>query len=159
ALYQEVRHDLKKNAKTYKSIMDIVGQGDTVLHVSGHTGQLDFLLILDSYDRHIVRYVPDPHLRSILKNSFLTQNHHNLQIVDSPDEVLSQKANVLIFDTGTVDIMRLQAKIKDEITILIVLNSLSENELQNIKEYGFRPCYENGDFRILKKADLDEGAL
>uniref|UniRef100_UPI00359336ED 1-acyl-sn-glycerol-3-phosphate acyltransferase n=1 Tax=Pricia sp. TaxID=2268138 RepID=UPI00359336ED len=95
-LYKAVKKDLKDNAETYKKILENVGDADTIVHLSQDFGQLDLLMAFDSIDRKIVTYIENKEARAILKNNYLTHNNSKMTVVDSVEETLGNKVNILI---------------------------------------------------------------
>ena len=87
-IYKRVREDLKKNASIYKSILNVLGEKESIAHLSEDDGQLDLRIALDSIDRRIHTYIEDPLARVILKNSFLTHQYSKITVVERPSNLL-----------------------------------------------------------------------
>ena len=73
-IYKTVKTNLKDQANTYKTILELVGEKDKIIHLSKDQGQLDLLLALDAIDRKIYSFLEDEKARTILKNNYLTTN-------------------------------------------------------------------------------------
>ncbi|HLV13902.1 MAG TPA: MMPL family transporter [Xanthomarina sp.] len=151
ALYQRVKSDLKANKTVYKTIMDSVGEKDTILHVSKTCGQLDFLLALDGPDRKIFTYFEDAPVGKIIKNSYLSNNHYKISVFDTLEKVLQQQANLLILDEIPFTNKQLEAVISNGVTKIILLHSNLELSSEIIKNQLFEVSYQTEDVMILTK--------
>ncbi len=151
AIYKAVKEDLNTNKSTYLTIINLIGQKDRVLHLSKDYGQLDILLACDFIDRKIYSYLDNPEARNILKNSFRTQNYSKIQILSTTNEALEHNANVLILNLDAFDLEQLEHKVKNEITILILLKSRKTNALQYALKKGFSIHDQGDNFIALKR--------
>jgi len=152
AVFNNVRQDLKINKDMYKTVLNTIGKRHHVVHLSKDFGQLDFLLALDSPDRRINRYIQDQEYRGIFKNSLITHKYQKLKVVETLEEVLSLKADVLIINLDQ-DINELPKQFIDEITILILLNSSAGSPIQSILDKGFRIDQQKETLIIFNRND------
>ncbi len=150
-IYKEVRNDLIKYAADYKDIMDAVEKNDQILHISSDSGQLDFLLTLDSSTRKISRLMEDAEARQIFENSYITKSYKNIRILKTVQEALMSQTNVLIVSMTSIDINHWKTKIQTEITILILLKDGKQLLPDSIVGLHFHTIRENDSFTILKR--------
>ena len=151
-IYKAVKEDLNTNKITYQAIINLIGQKDSVLHLSKDYGQLDLLLSSDSIDRKIYTYLDKTKARNILKNSFRTKNYSKIQVLSTTNEALEHKANVLILDSSYFK--ELEYKIQNEITILILLKSGKTKAMQHALEKGFSIHNQSDNFIALKRTKV-----
>ncbi|MGB3151408.1 MAG: lysophospholipid acyltransferase family protein, partial [Maribacter sp.] len=150
-LYKVVRKDLKTKASSYRSVLNIIGQKDTIIHISEDYGQLDLLLALDAIDRKIYSYLKEPNARVILQNSFLTHQYSKITVLDTQTSALSQPGNTLILTTKEIDVQEIAKNLKSKITTLILLKSGLEVDLQQVLSYNFSIHIQNDNFIVLIK--------
>lgn len=100
ALYKQVKHDLIRKKSDYKTIMQLIGQSETIVHLSKDCGQLDFLLSLDGPDRKLFSYIKDATTRAILKNSFISNTFYKISYLDTLDGVEFPLNNSVIIDAN-----------------------------------------------------------
>lgn len=150
-LYKQVKLDFKANKTAYKTIMDSVGEKDSILHLSKACGQLDFLLALDRPDRKIFTYFEDKPISTIIKNSYLTNNHYKISVLDTPEEILKHKANVIILDDIDVTNKQLETTILNGISKIILLSSNIESTSEIIKSHTFKIVHQTDQLAILTK--------
>ncbi len=146
AIYKAVKTDLKDNAKTYKKILENLGETDTIIHLSQDFGQLDLLLALDSVDRRIVTYIENHEARTILKNNYLTHNYSKLIVVNSVKEALENSAKVLIIDLEGFEVNSIDREAFDFIAIVLLKRG---RQTQILK--GFVTSLENDNFILFKR--------
>ncbi len=146
AIYKAVKTDLKDNAKTYKKILEIVGETDTIIHLSQDFGQLDLLLSLDSIDRRIVTYIENHEARAILRNNYLTHNYSRITVVDSDEEALENQAKVLIIDLEGFEKRSIDREAFDFIDIVLL-----KRGRQTPIPKGFVTSLENDNFILLRR--------
>lgn len=137
ALYKRVKQDLKANRKTYKALLQYLGEKETIIHISADMGQLDLLMALDSVDRKIHCFLEDQEARVILKNNYLTHQYSKIKVFDAISEVMAQKANILLIDTDSFDLDDILEEKLDEITILILLKSAKKLGETAVEKFGF----------------------
>ena len=146
AFYRTIKQDLNTHTKTYKKIIEHVGDTETIVHLSQDYGQFDLILALDATDRTIISYLESQEARAVLRNNYLTQNYSKITVVDSVEEALSNSTKVLIvnlkdFDTAIIDMQNL-----DDITIIL----LKESRYAAIPT-GFVTSHENDNFIVVKR--------
>ncbi|MEP3208047.1 MAG: MMPL family transporter [Maribacter sp.] len=152
-IYKTVKTNLKDKANTYKTILELVGEKDKIIHLSKDQGQLDLLLALDSIDRKIYSYLEDENARAILKNNYLTHQYSKITVVDSVMKAFEQRANVLIANLNFFDSDQFENYLKDEISILILLKSNITKAWEIAIPKGFVIDTQNVDYSILKRHD------
>ena len=145
ALYKAVKKDVKKNAETYKMILEAIGETDRLIHISNDFGQLDLLMALDSIDRKIHTYLEDEEARAVLKNNYLTHKYSKIRVADSAEEALANSANVLILNLDGFDIPSMTKKKLSEIGILILLKEGGHAEIPD----GFTASFQNNSLLVL----------
>jgi hypothetical protein len=143
-LYKQVKQDLKTNKTAYKSIIDIVQEKDSILHFSKSCGQLDFLLALDKPDRKIFTYFEDKTISDIIKNSYLSNNHYKISVLDTVEDTIEQRANVLILDTIELTKKQLETAILNGVSKIILLHS-------DLKPYS--ELLENQSFKVFQQTE------
>lgn len=151
SLYNTVKNDLRQHATVYKELLDYIPKKAPITHLSNTSGQFDFLLILDSNDRRITIYIEDTNVRSIAKNSNITSNYNNLYIVDTIENALAVKAEILIIELDFNQSSRYISEISNEILILIVLKAVKALWPENMAPLGFDIVNQNDNFTILKR--------
>ncbi|GGG35559.1 MMPL family transporter [Bizionia arctica] len=152
-LYKQVKADLKDNKTAYKTIMDSVGEKDSILHISKACGQLDFLLALDRPDRKIITYFEDKIISDIIKNSYLSNNHYKISVLDGLEEVLTNKANVLILDDIYLTNNQMEVAISNGVTKIILLHLDLELYSEILKKQLFKIEQQIANCIILIKSD------
>jgi len=150
-IYNTVKADLKENRSIYRSILESIGEKDKIIHLSKDQGQLDLLLALDSIDRKIYTYLENPKARAILRNNYLTHQYSKITVVNSEEETFEHSAKVLILNLDSVDPAQVEHKIKDEITILILLKWDSTNILEQSIKLGFSVEIQLDRLTLLKR--------
>lgn len=153
SLYKEVLNDLKINKEIYKIIIDTVGKKETILHISKDSGQLDFLLSLDSPDRKIINYIENKNTRDIVKNSYITNNHSKIICVDNLEETMAYDASVLIINLATITQNELEKVLSSKINLLILLKEGQNIHTQIITNLGFEIDHQKNNLVILKNKE------
>lgn len=152
-LYKEVLKDLKTNKEIYKTIIDTVGKKETILHISKDSGQLDFLLSLDSPDRKIINYTENKNTRDVVKNSYITNNHSKIICVDNLEETTVYDASVLIINLATITQNELEKVLSSKINLLILLKESQNIHTQIITNLGFEIDHQKNNLVILKNKE------
>ena len=152
-LYKCVKLDLKTNKTVYKTIMDSVGEKDRILHFSKNCGSLDFLLALDKPDRKLFTYIEDTVISAIVKNSYLSNHHYKISVLDTLEDVLKHDADVLILDDIHLTIEQLETAILAGITKIILLHSNLELSSEIIKNHSFKVAQKVSHLIILIKTE------
>lgn len=150
-VYKEVKKDLKANASTYSSILEIIGKKDPIAHISEDYGQLDLLLALDSIDRKIFTYLKDANALALLQHNFLTQQYSKITVLENQIDTPSAGANTLILDTEEIDFQKFKKYLQSEITTLILLKSGMKVDLQQVLALNFSIPIQNDNFIVLNK--------
>ncbi|PWK20713.1 MMPL family transporter [Xanthomarina spongicola] len=151
ALYKQVKLDLKTNRTAYKTIMDSVGEKDSILHISKTCGQLDFLLALDRPDRKIYTNFENKSVSNIVKNSYISNNHYKISVLDTIEDTLNNNANVLILDAINLTNKQLETTILNGLTKIILLHSDSELYSEGFKKQSFKVVQQKDNCIILTK--------
>jgi len=152
-LYKQVKLDLSANKMSYKTIMDSVGEKDTILHFSKTCGQLDFLLALDRPDRKIFTYFEYEPISNIIKNSYLSNNHYKISVLETVEDILNNKANVLILDAINLTNNQIEEVIKNGVIKIILLHSNLELYSEIFKTHSFKVVHQIENCAILIKTD------
>lgn len=159
AIYTAVHEDLKKNKTSYKTLLNVIDKKAKIIHLSIDSGQLDFLLALDSTDRKIMSFMANETASGIFKNSYITNKYPKLEAFNTLEKVLEQTAEVLIINLDSVDLRQLENKLKNEIITLILLKAGRDLNIEKLAKFGFTDQLQNDYFIILKKGGSNEGAL
>ncbi|MEO8935086.1 MAG: MMPL family transporter [Xanthomarina sp.] len=154
AFYKQIKLDLKNNKTVYKTIMDTVGEKDSVLHFSKGCGQLDFLLALDRPDRRIFSYFEDKSVSAIIKNSYLTNNHYKISVLETTADVLAYKADVLILGDFHLTNKQLESAIFNGVTKIILVHLPIELYSEIFKKYNFKAVDQTEPIFILTKTEI-----
>lgn len=141
-LYKQVKLDLRANKTAYKSILDSVGEKDSILHFSKVCGQLDFLLALDRPDRKIFTFFEDKSISNIIKNSYISNNHYKISVLETVEDVLINKANVLILDTIHLTNNQMEMAISNGANKIILLHSAIELSSELIQNHSFKMIHQ-----------------
>ena len=149
-LYNNVKNDIKINKDIYQTILNSIGEKDSIIHLSSGAGQLSFLLALNAYDRKIISYIKDENYRTIFKNSFIT-NNRNITCIDSIEDALQFKENTLIIDFNNITEAQIQSMIQQDLNCIILLKESSEIIEKNVFNSGFENTYQNKNITILTK--------
>ena len=154
ALHSRVKDDLQKHKSVYRELLDYIPPKASITHISNSQGQFDFLLALDSNDRKITTYIDETEVRAIVKNSYITNNYNNLNIADTCDMALFEKAEIIITELDFYKRKREATGISNEILILIVLNMESEAWPNSLANQDFDIITQNDNFTILKRVSV-----
>ncbi|MFD2542760.1 MMPL family transporter [Lacinutrix gracilariae] len=150
ALYQKVKTDLKTNAKIYKTILDVVDEKASIVHLSKDAGQLDFLLALDRPDRKIYTYITDQEESIIVKNSYIANTHYKIVVSNTIEETLENKANVAIINLEGLSEKEIK-NMANTANLFILLKDCRNLYTDILKSLGFKLEIENDTLSILKK--------
>jgi hypothetical protein len=148
AIYKAVSQDLRENATLNSSILQAIGDKESIVHISDDNGQLDLLLALDSIDRKIETFLTDPTARAILKNNFLTHQYSKISVLDAQSDAFSRAANVILLN-AKIDSENLVKNLKSEITTLILFKSGMRMDLQHVLSLNFSVHVQNDNFIVL----------
>jgi hypothetical protein len=154
-LYKQVKLDLKTNKTAYKTIMDSVGEKDSILHISKACGQLDFLLALDRPDRKIFTSFEDKTVSDIIKNSYISNNHYKILVLETNEEVLKQQANVLILDDIQLTYNQMETVFLNRVTKIILLHSSLKLISEVLKNPSIKVDYQSEQIAILTKTEIN----
>lgn len=152
--YSDVKGDLKDFASTYHEITNLIGEKDTILHLSEDKGQLDLIMALDSIDRKIFSYLKDSSASARLKHNFLTHQYSKIKVFDTLTTALETSASVLILNIKDLDLNKLHTKISKEITTLILLKASRNLNLAQLALKDFSVRIQNDTFIVLIKESL-----
>lgn len=149
-LYKKVRQDLKTHQETYQHILNLVGEMDTIVHLSKDAGQLDFLLTLNAIDRTIVTYIEDKDIRLIVRNSYIA-NKHKITFADSVENALTQKASIVIININTIVVDQIITFLNNDVTHIILLKEGLELSIESLLDLGFINSFQDKSMIILTK--------
>ncbi|GEQ85244.1 glycerol acyltransferase [Patiriisocius marinistellae] len=99
SLHSKVKMDLRANGLSYKTIAATLPKNSTITHISNSSGQLDFLLALDSANRKITTRIENSKTLKILRQSYLTLSDLKLNFVIKTSEILNLDNDVLIINS------------------------------------------------------------
>ncbi|WP_223032200.1 1-acyl-sn-glycerol-3-phosphate acyltransferase [Hanstruepera marina] len=122
-LYKSVKQDLNTNKTVYKTVMDSIGEKDSITHLSDDHGQLDFLLALDSPSRQITTWIENDDNRKLVKSSYITNNHYKITVTDTIEESLNTISDILIIDLNLTSSNHLEAIYDKTYSKIILLKS------------------------------------
>ncbi|WP_299887230.1 MMPL family transporter [uncultured Lacinutrix sp.] len=148
-LYSKVKEDLKSNASTYKAILNAIPDKAKIIHVSKDSGQLDFLLTIDRPDREITTYIENKEVAAIIKNSFITNNHYKISIVDSITELEEKASEVVILNSEYITDDEIK-RMSKSISIFILIKESRTLYASAIKKLGFILEDEKDNLMIFK---------
>lgn len=151
SIYDTVKNDIKTYRTRYKTILTLVGEKDSIIHLSKDHGQLDLLLGLDSIDRKIYSYLENEEARALLKNNYLKHQYSKITVVDTLNVALEQSANVLILNLDTIGLHQIPSKKLNEMSILIFLKSSDITESELVLQKDFSILRQNKDLIVLKR--------
>ena len=151
SLYKSIRDDIKIYQNDYQTILNSIGEKDTIVHLSEDTGQLDFLLALHAVDRTIISYIENKTNRAIVKSSYIT-NNNKIICIDSIENAIDYKANVLIVNLKNIDIEKqILPFIKSDLNHIVLLKESRNLHLVSAHDLGFEYGYQNETITILTK--------
>ncbi|MDO6761150.1 MMPL family transporter [Tamlana sp. 2_MG-2023] len=150
ALYKKVREDINTNKDNYQTILDAVGDKDSIAHISNDSGQLDFLLALHGVDRKIISYIENQNDRTLVKNSYITNTRH-ITCVESIEALVVNPANVLILNTSQIHDEAILKPFLNTVNQIILLKESRFLDISNMCNQGFQPSYQNNSVIILSK--------
>ncbi|MEP3837864.1 MAG: MMPL family transporter [Algibacter sp.] len=150
ALFKHVKTDIKINQDHYQTVLNTVGEKDTVVHLSNTNGQLDFLLALHAVDRKLVSYIESPSNRIIFKNSLIT-NKHNIRCIDAVEDLVVFKADTLIINQVNIAENELNTLMHSELRNIIVLHGDVLVSILKKLDLGFECTLQNKNITILTK--------
>lgn len=149
-LYQTVKKDIFNNKDTYHQILDELTEYTQVAHLSKDFGAFDFLMALDKPERKISVFTENLDIRTILKNSFLTNSpHYNLHFNETISSTIHDQIEVVVIDAAfNFDIFTLNSLPKLKKVMLIKDGISLKNKL--LENYQLTPTIENEKLIILK---------
>lgn len=150
-IYKAVKEDFEAKKSVYKKIIDVVPKKSSIVHLSEGHGQLDILLSMDSADRKIHSYFPEEETRKMVANTFTTQYRGRISVYDSPEKVLSEKADAWIINLDTFDIAEMANQINDEIAILILSKQSTEAHEKQFSDLGFTLLHQEKNLAIWQR--------
>lgn len=138
-LYQSVKTDLITHQDTYKYLLNILGENENIAHISKASGQLDFLLAVDSPIRRITSFIIDLDSRALVKHSFITNNHYKIQVVDTLKDALEKPQNTIIINSTTLTPPEIETLKLQKASCIALLFEAQETYLS---------LFENSTYRI-----------
>lgn len=147
SIYKAVKQDLKSRKSTYKSVIDSLGEKDSIIHISDGYGELDLLIALDSIDRKIYSFLENEDARAILRNNYLVHNYSKIEVVNSAEKALKNRANVLIINSKNFDYTSIKVEELTETHTLVLLNDMAKEAFPS----GFIASIQNDNFIVLKR--------
>ncbi len=155
-LYRSISNDIKIHKDTYQHLLNIIGEKDTIIHLSEDAGQLDCLLALNASDRTIISYIENNTYRTILKNSYIT-NNSKITCIDAIENAIVYKANVLIINLKNINIENhILPFIKSDLNHIILFKENENLQVVSIKGFESESGNKNKDITILTKQSIKE---
>jgi hypothetical protein len=159
-LYNDVKKELKANASVYKTILEVLPKDATIAHISTSTGQLDFLLALDSANRKINTFIENPETRVLLQHSYLTHSElklnfarTTLDLTEGLAGLSTSNIEVLIIDSDDFSEVAFLAFRSKQLQWLVLLDSPQQiSEALLIRE-GFEVLHTAPNLSIFKKIE------
>lgn len=151
ALYSEVKQDLKVNAQDYYTIINELPKDAKIMHLSNSSGQLDFLLALDSARRTVTSYIEDASLCKLLNHSFITNTERKLQFVSALSAVVeSSFESLIVSSTNISEEMLAQIPTKHINFVVLFDTPQSFDSIQN-HFHGFEIVHQSKTLQMFKK--------
>ena len=150
AIYKTVKSDLNAHHTIYKTIINEVDERETILHISKDYGQLDFLMALDKTDRKINTFIESEPIRTIFKNSYITNKYANISILSDLNSGLNINANVVIINSNFVTLEHLNMLANNHTNCFILLKESCNLYAASIRDLGFNEHIKNEALIILK---------
>lgn len=151
-IYQKVKSELQKNKTSYKSICNILPKKETILHLTKNSGQLVFLLTLDSADRNISTFIENEEERALFKNSFLTHKHPKIKVIQQCPYLLSNSSfTSLLININTLNQRDFEKLIHPQLETLIFWKENNNISINYVVNNGYINTYEDQKILILKK--------
>lgn len=144
ALYNTVKLDLEASGTLYKTIVSRLNTPQTIVHLSNHSGQLDYWLVLDNAKHKITVCLNDDNTRAIAKNTYLVNTHYKINVVDAITPEHYSKASVLIIDYKA----DMPEYISESIMSVVLLK---EGVNLSDKFHAFKPELETKELVILQR--------
>lgn len=151
AIYGLVKQDLKRYQQVYKTVMDTVGEKETVLHLSKVCGQLDFLLALDSSSREIYSFIENPDLSKMVKNSYISNNHYKFFVLNDSNDAIKTNASVLIINKVSISDDFLRHLLELNFVKVILLFESHETYINSFIKASYSITHQADNITILTK--------
>lgn len=148
-IHQYVKKDLKIHKDLYKTITELIGKNDTILHVTKDPGHLNLLLALNSNNRKILTYLNQNEHAQILENCFINQRYQNIQIAKTIDEALLIKTDVIIVNLEDLSSKHLKTIFNNPYKLYIFINE-SKNLPLHMDITRFETIFKHETISILK---------
>ncbi|MFS4466557.1 1-acyl-sn-glycerol-3-phosphate acyltransferase [Maribacter sp. 2210JD10-5] len=153
-LYKRVKEDLHVNGEIYFSFLHQIDQKESILHISEDSGQLDFLLALDSIDRKIFTFLENPSERALLEHNFLTQQYSRITVLDNIKEMPAIPINVLLLNIKDFNLHLLTTKLEQEINTVILFKASRTVVYEELLGFGFSIHVQSDNFIVLTKKNI-----
>ncbi len=150
-LYNEVKKDLQINASGYKAVAETLPKDATIANISKSSGQLDFLLALDSANRKINSYIQNDVTREMLQHSFLTNSELRLHFVENTSEILKSDIEVLMIDSDDFSEVEFLAFQNEKVQWVVLIDSPQQISEAFLKREGFETLQTVVNLSIFKK--------
>lgn len=152
-LFKTVKLDLNSNKTIYKTIMDTVGEKDSIVHLSKDYGQLDFLLALDSPSRKITSWLENVTDRKLVRNSYITNNYYKISVTNSIEGALNTASDVLILNSKAIQQKHQELINSARFSEIILLDSNLNLVSDLVSNNSYKVMQENTGLTILQKTD------
>lgn len=147
-LFNRVKTDLDQNGTAYYNLLKTLPPKSSIVHLSKDEGQLDLLISLDSIDRKLHTYLENNKASLALKQNFLFNNYSRTKLYDTPEEALSNEADILLINLYTDSLSKhLFAKFE----FIILLKPGKHLEFNEVLAPDFLIKEQNDNFIVLKK--------
>ncbi|MGJ8664953.1 MAG: MMPL family transporter [Patiriisocius sp.] len=150
-LYNEVKKDLQINASNYKAVAEMLPKDATIANISKSSGQLDFLLALDSANRKINSYIQNGETREMLQHSFLTNSELRLHFVENTSEILKSDIEVFMIDSDDFSEVEFLAFQNEKVQLVVLIDSPQQISEALLKREGFETLHTVVNLSIFKK--------
>ncbi|WP_108868882.1 MMPL family transporter [Aquimarina aquimarini] len=147
--YKDVYKDLETNKETYYRIINTIDKKNTVIHLSKDSGQLDFLVSLDAPNRKLISCIKNDALRTLVKNSYITNNHSKITITNTIQKALAEQAKTLIINLPDIDKNQLKSILEQKYDTIILLKE-GIQYLKNIESEFYKNEHHSDNLIILK---------
>ncbi|MDC7994682.1 1-acyl-sn-glycerol-3-phosphate acyltransferase [Altibacter sp. HG106] len=98
SLYRKVKEELSAFKNDYHTLQQWLPKKAKIFHAHETSGVLSFLLAVDAPTRSLTSVVPNEETRTLLKNSFLTNQSYKLQFIDTTGLHPVEAYNVVIWN-------------------------------------------------------------
>lgn len=142
-IVKAVKHGFDKNKDIFHRLNSHIGTKASVAHFAADYGELDVLLALQEPQRKIVSYIGNEEKRDVARTSYIKRKR-DIAYADTPE--IKGKFDVILITDADADVP--PAVIENTSRIIIAGDAMASG----MAFEGFTAEYEEGGFRILKRA-------